>query len=182
MSAEYQDFDAGGDGGGLLTPRQYQVLAYLAKGFTNSEIGEILDCSEGTIKNHVAAILTRLDVSNRTEAATEWARRRGRFDAFGADATATPLVTVEVEDAQAAALGGPVRSALEGEGLRLAGRGIPAAPGARVRVSVRDGSLLARVTRDGTGLAATVETDPADPDAMRRAARAVVALIRSTDR
>jgi DNA-binding NarL/FixJ family response regulator len=52
-----------------LTDRQQQVLALVARGLTNQEIAGVLGIAAGTVKNHVAAILERLDISNRTEAA-----------------------------------------------------------------------------------------------------------------
>jgi DNA-binding NarL/FixJ family response regulator len=52
-----------------LTPRQREVLALVGRGLTNREIAGVLGLSEGTVKNHVAAILERLEISNRTEAA-----------------------------------------------------------------------------------------------------------------
>jgi len=42
----------------------------MAKGLTNKEIGGVLHISPGTAKNHVAAVITALEVTNRTEAAT----------------------------------------------------------------------------------------------------------------
>ncbi len=62
--------------GDLLTPRQLEVLELLAKGLTNREIAGVLEISAGTVKNHVAALLDALDVTNRTEAAvvlSDWA-------------------------------------------------------------------------------------------------------------
>jgi len=53
-----------------LTPRQLEVLELVAKGLTNQEIGNVLGISMGTARNHVAAVLEGLDVTNRTEAAT----------------------------------------------------------------------------------------------------------------
>lgn len=52
-----------------LTPRQQEVLDYIAKGFSNPEIARLLNISLGTVKSHVAAIIQELDVSNRLEAA-----------------------------------------------------------------------------------------------------------------
>ncbi len=52
-----------------LTERQLDVLRLMARGLTNPEIGRVLGLSLGTVKAHVAAIFTELDVSNRTEAA-----------------------------------------------------------------------------------------------------------------
>jgi len=52
-----------------LTDREWDVLSELAKGFTNSEIAEHLHLSEGTVRNHVSAILTKLNLTDRTQAA-----------------------------------------------------------------------------------------------------------------
>ena len=52
-----------------LTPRERQVLALLAEGRTNKQIAEALTVSPGTIRLHVSNILSKLEVSNRTEAA-----------------------------------------------------------------------------------------------------------------
>lgn len=52
-----------------LTEREVDVLRLLAKGFTNGEIAHRLHLSEGTVRNHVSAILEKLDVGDRTQAA-----------------------------------------------------------------------------------------------------------------
>lgn len=52
-----------------LTPRQAEVLFWIAQGKTNAEIAIILKISLRTVENHVHAILNCLDVENRTEAA-----------------------------------------------------------------------------------------------------------------
>ena len=52
-----------------LTSRQLEVHALLAKGMTNSEIASHLFLSRNTVNHHVSAILTKLDVANRAEAA-----------------------------------------------------------------------------------------------------------------
>jgi TolB-like protein len=52
----------------FLTPRQLEVLELLCKGLTNAEIAGVLDIAAGTAKNHVAAVLEAMGVSNRTEA------------------------------------------------------------------------------------------------------------------
>lgn len=51
-----------------LTPRETEVLALVAKGLTNAEIGRVIGRTEGTVKVHVKNILQKLDVSDRTEA------------------------------------------------------------------------------------------------------------------
>ena len=53
-----------------LTQREIGILRLVAKGMTNKEIGETLFISSLTVKNHVNNILGKLDVSDRTEAAT----------------------------------------------------------------------------------------------------------------
>ncbi len=52
-----------------LTDRELDVLRLIAKGFTNSDIAGQLHLSEGTVRNHVSAILEKLNVSDRTQAA-----------------------------------------------------------------------------------------------------------------
>ncbi len=52
-----------------LTPREVDVLKLMARGFTNPEIAARLYLSEGTVRNHVSAILAKLDVADRTQAA-----------------------------------------------------------------------------------------------------------------
>ncbi|MEE3624537.1 response regulator transcription factor [Nitrospirillum sp. BR 11752] len=59
-----------GSDGGLLTERECQVLAHLASGATNKEIGRILDLQEVTIKLHTRRILRKLGAKNRVEAVT----------------------------------------------------------------------------------------------------------------
>jgi ATP/maltotriose-dependent transcriptional regulator MalT len=52
-----------------LTPRERQVLALVAEGRTNREIGDTLYMAEKTASVHVSRILSKLDVRSRTEAA-----------------------------------------------------------------------------------------------------------------
>jgi len=51
-----------------LTERERQVLALMVEGKTNQEIADILTLSVGTVRFHVSNILSKLGVSNRTEA------------------------------------------------------------------------------------------------------------------
>lgn len=53
----------------VLTEREREVLALLAAGLSNGEIGRRLFLVEGTVKGHVSTILQRLGVRNRVEAA-----------------------------------------------------------------------------------------------------------------
>jgi DNA-binding NarL/FixJ family response regulator len=58
-----------------LTPRQDEVLALLLAGKSNKAIGRELDLAEGTVKNHVAAVLKALGVTTRTQAVIAAAKR-----------------------------------------------------------------------------------------------------------
>jgi len=51
-----------------LTGREEDVLRRMAHGLSNAEIAGQLHLSEGTVRNHVSAIFTKLDVSDRTQA------------------------------------------------------------------------------------------------------------------
>jgi DNA-binding NarL/FixJ family response regulator len=53
-----------------LTPRELQVLAQLARGLANKEIGDVLKITEHTVKDHLKNILGKLHVADRTEAVT----------------------------------------------------------------------------------------------------------------
>jgi DNA-binding NarL/FixJ family response regulator len=52
-----------------LTDREIDVLRLIAKGLSNADISDQLFLSEGTVRNHVSAILAKLGVSDRTQAA-----------------------------------------------------------------------------------------------------------------
>lgn len=52
-----------------LTPREREVLTLIGKGASNREIAQILFLSEGTVKNYVTNILSRLNLRDRTQAA-----------------------------------------------------------------------------------------------------------------
>jgi DNA-binding NarL/FixJ family response regulator len=51
-----------------LTKRETQILTYIAEGNSNKEIARILSISEQTIKNHVSAILRKLNANDRAHA------------------------------------------------------------------------------------------------------------------
>lgn len=51
-----------------LTHREIQILSYIANGHTNKKVANILGISEQTIKNHVSAILRKLNANDRAHA------------------------------------------------------------------------------------------------------------------
>lgn len=51
-----------------LSPKELEVLRLMASGCSNKEISEVLHKSEGTIKNHVSNLLSKLGVRDRTRA------------------------------------------------------------------------------------------------------------------
>ena len=51
-----------------LTEREHEVIRLLAKGYSNQEIAAALFISEGTVKFHINHILSKLNVSDRTQA------------------------------------------------------------------------------------------------------------------
>lgn len=52
-----------------LSEREKEVLALLGRGLSNQDIAARLFLSEGTVKNYVSAVLAKLDVTDRTQAA-----------------------------------------------------------------------------------------------------------------
>jgi NarL family two-component system response regulator LiaR len=61
---------------GVLTPREREILALLARGLANKAIARHCGLSEKTVKTHVSNILGKLGVADRTQAAL-WAVREG---------------------------------------------------------------------------------------------------------
>jgi two-component system, NarL family, nitrate/nitrite response regulator NarL len=62
--------------GGMLTPRELQVLRMVAGGLRNRAIAQQLEISEGTVKIHLHNIYEKVDVENRVELAL-FARAKG---------------------------------------------------------------------------------------------------------
>jgi DNA-binding NarL/FixJ family response regulator len=62
--------------GADLTPREREVLGLLAQGASNRQVAETLVVSERTARTHVSAILGKLGLASRTQAAL-WAVREG---------------------------------------------------------------------------------------------------------
>ncbi|NEB04464.1 response regulator transcription factor [Streptomyces sp. SID13726] len=65
---------------GRLSEREREVLVLIAEGLSNAEIGTRVHLSAGTVKDHVSAILTKLRVGGRVQAAL-LAQRAGLLDA-----------------------------------------------------------------------------------------------------
>ena len=56
------------------SPQERRILALIADGRTNREVGEELQLAEKTVKNYVSSILSKLEVARRAEAAAYLAR------------------------------------------------------------------------------------------------------------
>lgn len=52
-----------------LTPREQEILHYIARGASNKEIAQALYISEKTVRNHITNILSQLNLRDRTQAA-----------------------------------------------------------------------------------------------------------------
>lgn len=61
----------------ILTPTERKVAESVARGLNNQEIAETLFLAEGTVKNHVSALLRKLDARDRTVLALRLAKALG---------------------------------------------------------------------------------------------------------
>jgi DNA-binding CsgD family transcriptional regulator len=59
-----------------LSPRERDVLALVAQGKTNGEVGAALGLSPRTVGKHLEHVFEKFGVHTRTAAAAEWFRRR----------------------------------------------------------------------------------------------------------
>ena len=66
--------------GSGLSAQEERVLAIIAEGKTNREIGREMYLSEKTVKNYVSSILDKLNLSRRSEAAAYYARRKASIE------------------------------------------------------------------------------------------------------
>ena len=55
-----------------LTDREREIAALVADGLDNQAIAKRLYLSEGTVRNHISAILAKTNLANRTQLAVEW--------------------------------------------------------------------------------------------------------------
>lgn len=65
--------------GAGLTEREEEILALIAKGYSNKLVARELDITEGTVKVHVKHLLKKLNLRSRVEAAV-WAVRQGGYE------------------------------------------------------------------------------------------------------
>ncbi|MEI6712108.1 MAG: response regulator transcription factor [Verrucomicrobiota bacterium] len=68
LSAKIEKRIAERDSTNLLTTRELEVLNFVRKGLSNQEIGDLLQISMHTAKAHVAALLKKLEATDRAEA------------------------------------------------------------------------------------------------------------------
>jgi two-component system, NarL family, response regulator DevR len=68
----------GRDALGSLSPQEKRVLALIAEGCTNKEVGVKLGLSEKTVKNYLSTVFEKLHVSRRAEAAVIYAQDQRR--------------------------------------------------------------------------------------------------------
>jgi len=61
--------------GSALTERETDVLKEIVRGNSNKEIGTVLHISEATVKTHINSLLSKLGVTDRTQAATKAIQR-----------------------------------------------------------------------------------------------------------
>lgn len=64
---------------GALSLREKQILALIAEGLSNRQIGDRLDLAEKTVKNYVSSLLSKLGLERRTQAAVLQAERAHRL-------------------------------------------------------------------------------------------------------
>ncbi len=62
-----------------LSPQEQRVLALIAEGKTNKEVGADLDLAEKTVKNYLSNIFEKLHLTRRSQAAVFYARSQGKL-------------------------------------------------------------------------------------------------------
>lgn len=58
-----------------ITPKEYEIMSMISKGMSNKEISQKLFISEGTIRNNISVLLTKLDLRDRTQLAVFFIRK-----------------------------------------------------------------------------------------------------------
>lgn len=92
----------------MLTPRELEVLALLGEGLPNKLIERRLGIGAGTVKCHVANILSKLGVASRLQAVIE-AHRRGLLATGDADGVGRPDILNEHDGLSGTPLNGSHR-------------------------------------------------------------------------
>lgn len=65
---------SGGDVFSELSPRETEIVRLVAEGLSNQQIAEKLFLSNGTVRNHISAILEKTGLEHRTQIAVMWLR------------------------------------------------------------------------------------------------------------
>lgn len=65
----------GGEIFSKLTPREIEVVRLIAEGLSNQQIAERLFLSNGTVRNHISAILEKTGLEHRTQIAVMWLKK-----------------------------------------------------------------------------------------------------------
>ena len=58
----------------ILTPRELQIFNLLLENYTTKQIGEKLNISDKTVRNHISNVILKLDVKGRSQAIVELIR------------------------------------------------------------------------------------------------------------
>lgn len=61
-----------------LSPQERRVLGLVSEGRTNKQVADVLQLTEGTVKNYLASVFEKLGVKNRTEAVSLWLKANAR--------------------------------------------------------------------------------------------------------
>ena len=113
--------------GMLMSPRERQILHEVREGRSTQEIGELLDISPYTVKNHVQNILRKLGATTRAHAVTQ-ALKLGMLDTpIGARPTVSSSAR-PYPAARAAPVLCPTAPAAAPRSLRSRGAGVPRSP------------------------------------------------------
>jgi DNA-binding NarL/FixJ family response regulator len=59
-----------------MSKREIQVIQLIVEGKSNGEIAYILEIAEGTVITYIQRIFLKLNVTNRTQAAVAWVRKK----------------------------------------------------------------------------------------------------------
>lgn len=65
---------SGGETFAELSPRETEIVRLIAEGLSNQQIAEKLFLSNGTVRNHISAILEKTGLEHRTQIAVMWLR------------------------------------------------------------------------------------------------------------